>query len=209
MDTTEGLLGLLARYGISPQSDAHGRFLTYLKLLEKWAAHVNLVGSADWRVIGPLFEESLWASGFYPEKAVRHLDIGTGAGFPALVLRLLRPLMSLEMVESRSRRAAFLETVSQELKLDGCAVSAQRLGAFLQTLGRPGAWDCVSWKGCRLGGRELRALLEASGPGTLFWIFHGDRIPVGDPELLGRALRLKQTMIFPAKPAWRLSIYER
>jgi 16S rRNA (guanine527-N7)-methyltransferase len=209
MDAIEGLLELLARYGISPQSDAHGRFLAYLNLLEKWAAHVNLIGSADWGVIGPLFEEALWASAFYPKQAMRHLDVGSGAGFPALVLRLLRPEMSLEMVESRSKRAAFLETVVHELELGACAVSAHRLGAFLQALGRRGEWRCVSWKGLRLGERELRALLEASGPGTLFWVFHGDRLPVTDPGLLRRALRLRQTEVFPARPAWRLSIYEK
>jgi 16S rRNA (guanine527-N7)-methyltransferase len=140
---------------------------------------------------------------------MRHLDIGSGAGFPALVLRLMRPEMSLEMVESRTKRAVFLETVIRELKLGGCAVSARRLGAFLETCGGPGEWGCVSWKGLRIGGRELRALLEASEPGTLFWVFHGERIPVGDPELTGRTLRLRQTEVFPAKPAWRLSIYEK
>lgn len=55
------------------------------------------------------------------------LDLGSGPGFPGLVIAALCPGMPIVLVESRARRAAFLERVIAALALPKCRVEAQRL----------------------------------------------------------------------------------
>lgn len=204
----EALPRLLDRYGIAPGSQAWNRFHVYLELLRKWQERVNLVGSAEWRIVGRLIEEGLWAAGFYPEEPVHHLDIGSGAGFPALVLRIVRPRMRLDMVESRERRALFLEAAVQELALEGCRVFHARLDELLRG-GQVGVWDCVSWKGLKIAARDMRSLVQACRNGALFYMFHGDRLPLEDPSHTEDLKPRRTCLEFPGKQGWRLSIYSK
>ena len=55
------------------------------------------------------------------------LDLGTGAGFPGLVIAALRPQMAVHMVESRSRRADWLDRARSELGLANAQVLGTRL----------------------------------------------------------------------------------
>lgn len=55
------------------------------------------------------------------------LDLGTGAGFPGLVIAALRPKWEVVLVESRSRRAEFLANCVKELDLRRCRVIGERL----------------------------------------------------------------------------------
>ena len=55
------------------------------------------------------------------------LDLGTGAGFPGLVIAALRPEWELVLVESRARRAEFLERCAGTLALGHCRVVGERL----------------------------------------------------------------------------------
>lgn len=57
------------------------------------------------------------------------LDLGTGAGFPGLVVALLDPARHVVMVESRARRIAWLESVIAKLELSGARVLGSRLEA--------------------------------------------------------------------------------
>ena len=118
---------LLQDWRIPLDSHPAERMLQYLRLLEKWNSRVNLTASSDWDSIGFLFEEAIWASKFYGKSFARHLDIGSGAGFPAIVLKILNPSIALEMVESREKRAIFLETVLAELGLKDSKVSNSRI----------------------------------------------------------------------------------
>ncbi len=55
------------------------------------------------------------------------LDLGTGAGFPGLVIAILRPDWDVRLVESRRKRSEFLETVRIELGLQKCSIIGSRL----------------------------------------------------------------------------------
>ena len=118
MDAADSLKRLLVRTGIGAESESGSKMLCYLRLLEKWNSRINLTASTEWSALGPLFEEGIWAARFYAgRRAAFHLDIGSGAGFPGVLLRILTPRMQLDMVESRSKRAAFLDSVIQEIGL--------------------------------------------------------------------------------------------
>jgi len=55
------------------------------------------------------------------------LDLGTGAGFPGLVIAALRPEWKIVLVESRARRVEWLEHMVRELDLGNCRVEGRRL----------------------------------------------------------------------------------
>lgn len=55
------------------------------------------------------------------------LDLGTGAGFPGLVLAILKPESRFLLVESRARRVEFLELCIEDLGLTGCRVRGERM----------------------------------------------------------------------------------
>ncbi|MEW9854736.1 16S rRNA (guanine(527)-N(7))-methyltransferase RsmG [Novosphingobium sp. M1R2S20] len=58
---------------------------------------------------------------------MRWLDLGTGAGFPGLVIAALRPETSVTMVESRNRRIMWLKDMCNALELDNASVAGARL----------------------------------------------------------------------------------
>lgn len=55
------------------------------------------------------------------------LDLGTGAGFPGLVIAALRPEWKIVLVESRARRVKWLEHMVRELDLGNCRIEGRRL----------------------------------------------------------------------------------
>lgn len=55
------------------------------------------------------------------------LDLGTGAGFPGMVIAILRPEWDVRLVESRRRRIDWLEQVRIELQLQRCSILGRRL----------------------------------------------------------------------------------
>jgi 16S rRNA (guanine(527)-N(7))-methyltransferase RsmG len=204
---TASLKELLLHAGIALESNAGRRLSSFLTLLKKWNARINLTASTEWEAIGPLFEEAVWAAQYYPQGAVNHLDIGSGAGFPALPLRILIPRIHLDMVESRSKRCVFLESAVHDLGLENVRIINSRLAAFLQAT--EGSWDCVSWKAVKLSSGDICVLAARATLGTRFWMFHGAAPAVGDPLILEKELQLEQREACPVKRGWWLSVYRK
>ncbi|HYK88447.1 MAG TPA: RsmG family class I SAM-dependent methyltransferase [Acidobacteriota bacterium] len=197
----------LARAGINSNSEPARRLGRYVALLQKWNARMNLTASTEWKRIGPLLEEAVWAASLYRRETGKHLDIGSGAGFPAIPLRILIPGIRLDLVESRTKRCMFLEAVVRELELDSVHVINDRLEAWLAW--NQGPWDCISWKGVRLGARDLRLLADRALDSTCFWMFHGKRDAVEEGTKLEEWLILEQRHSCPAREGWYLSEYRR
>ena len=87
-------------------------------LLERWRKAMNLVGP------GPIeghFEDALGAVSGLPVKG-RWADLGSGAGFPGIALAARFPSATVLLVESRSKRAAFLSQVVREAHLTNATV---------------------------------------------------------------------------------------
>ncbi len=99
----------------------------YLVELKRWNARINLTAlQTDRDMIIKLFLDSLALSPFLGG-AVSLADLGSGAGFPGLVLKITRPELALTLVESRSKKAAFLDYLISSLKLDKVEVANLRL----------------------------------------------------------------------------------
>lgn len=75
-----------------------------------------------------------------PETVARWLDLGSGAGFPGMVIAIMRPDVSVTLVESRRKRIDFLRSMIERLVLDDrVSVAGQRL----ETL-TPSRYDVIS-----------------------------------------------------------------
>jgi 16S rRNA (guanine527-N7)-methyltransferase len=206
VEPADGLRQLIARHGIRESSNEARRLFAYLALLEKWNVSINLTASTEWSSLAKLFEEALWASRFYPQSRVTHMDIGSGAGFPAVPMRILRPAMRLLLLESRTKRAVFLEIAAKELGLDNMEVVCRRAEDYLGSGSLP-RFDIISWKGLKLSRVSFDHLLAASKPKTRLWLFHGEKLPLEDPAGALESLRLVRREHFPCRPSWQLSIY--
>lgn len=79
-------------------------------LLERWRHITNLVGPGP---VDEHFQDCERALGWLSPTG-RWVDLGSGAGFPGLVLAAMAPELKVDLVDSRSRRCAFLERVLVE-----------------------------------------------------------------------------------------------
>jgi len=108
---------------------------TYIDLLLHWNARVNLTAVRDpEEIVTRHFGESLFAARhLFP--ATEHAgtaapvslaDVGSGAGFPGIPIKLWAPQIALTLVESNHKKAAFLSEVSRALTLTGINVLSVR-----------------------------------------------------------------------------------
>ena len=119
---------LLGRWGIDCKGLIADRVEAYLSLLEQWNRKINLTGlRGREEILRDLFAESFLAASLLAEEDGPLLDVGSGAGFPGMALKIYRPELSVYLLESRKKRVSFLETVRRRLGLEGVAVIAKRL----------------------------------------------------------------------------------
>ena len=89
----------------------------YLALLEKWQRRINLVANST---MVDVWQRHILDSAqlikFYPPNTKKILDVGSGAGFPGLVLAIMGNV-EVDLVESNQRKAIFLSTVIRSLVL--------------------------------------------------------------------------------------------
>lgn len=115
----------LAQLGIALPDDSSRRILLYLDELMKWNRKMNLVGAAPANeLIESHFLDSLTLLPFTDTliPGDRILDIGTGAGFPGLVLKAAAPALDITLAEPRQKRCAFLRHASRCMGLNDVRV---------------------------------------------------------------------------------------
>ncbi len=99
----------------------------YLDLLAAWNDRVDLVAPADRQVwhTRHLLDSYALARLLPPHGSL--IDIGSGAGFPGLVIAIAHDAMRVTLVEPRGKRVAFLRTVVRELNLANVTVLCERV----------------------------------------------------------------------------------
>ena len=93
------------------------QFDEYFKLLVEWNEKINLTAITEQReVYLKHFADSIFGAKFIKSNASL-CDIGTGAGFPALVLKIVRPDLKVTLVDALDKRIKFLNEVIAKLGL--------------------------------------------------------------------------------------------
>ena len=105
--------------GIELSDNQINQLITYAKLLVEWNEKINITAITDDEgIVTKHFLDSLSAfkTGHVGKNVI---DVGTGAGFPGLVLKIADPEIKLTLLDSLNKRITFLKAVSEELGLDG------------------------------------------------------------------------------------------
>jgi 16S rRNA (guanine527-N7)-methyltransferase len=98
---------------------ALGRFRRYYELLTEWNKVMNLTAISGEEDTARLhFLDCAALAGLTELRGKRVIDVGTGAGFPGLVLKILCPETELVLLDSLEKRVRFLKTVCAELGFD-------------------------------------------------------------------------------------------
>lgn len=137
MSTTSGqdtLASEAARLGLSLSADVFSQFATYEALVGEWNERAGLTTVRDAEGIQRRhFAESLallvalrGCGVLSPGETASMVDVGTGAGFPGLPMRIVEPSLRLTLVESNGKRCAFLEAVVEALGVEGVRVIQAR-----------------------------------------------------------------------------------
>jgi 16S rRNA (guanine527-N7)-methyltransferase len=124
----DNIKSVLREYGVVADQALCWNIRTYTSLLLRWNRRIALKAVTDpMKILRFHFGESLFAASAVPIEDGRLADIGSGAGFPGLPLRMTRPDLEVVLIEPNSRKATFLAEVIRELNLDHAIVFRGRM----------------------------------------------------------------------------------
>jgi 16S rRNA (guanine527-N7)-methyltransferase len=110
--------------GLDPLApEVAGLFQSYLELLQKWNARLNLTAIRDpEEILQRHFVECIFAARHLPAETRSLLDFGSGGGFPGIPIALCRPEIQVTLGESQSKKAAFLRETVRSLGIRNAEV---------------------------------------------------------------------------------------
>lgn len=159
------------RAGVPMSDELVSRLAVYYELLLKWNKKVNLTAVDDIdQSLDRMLVEPVAACRYLPEAANSLLDIGSGGGSPAIPMKVWNPGMHLRMVESKTRKSAFLREAIRELGLRDADVETCRYEELLGRSELHEGVDIVTIRAVRVEGRMLAAVQAfLSQGGKLLW----------------------------------------
>ncbi|MDD2790831.1 MAG: 16S rRNA (guanine(527)-N(7))-methyltransferase RsmG [Sulfurimonas sp.] len=98
----------------------------YKEHLFKWNKIHNLTGAKDQKTMDEFIYDAVFPISFLPHVASL-MDIGTGAGFPGMILAFALPQTHVTLVEPLAKRASFLQFIKADLKLENVTVVKKRV----------------------------------------------------------------------------------
>jgi 16S rRNA (guanine527-N7)-methyltransferase len=108
----------LIELGLAPSMDQISAFMTYLSELRKWNKTYNLTGlRKDEDIIIKHFIDSLLYLKAMPDGKIKVADIGSGAGFPGIPIKIIRPEIEMYLIEPSVKKSTFLNHIIRQLQL--------------------------------------------------------------------------------------------
>lgn len=162
----------LAPFGAQLSGQQVAQVREYAQLLRKWNARVNLTSiTTPWDILVRLFGESFFGAKFVPASAQTLADIGSGAGFPGLTLKIVLPRLQITLIEPALKKVAFLREAARVLQVEVNVVARRtEAGDTLE------CYDCITTRAVRVDQQLLEWARKAlRAPGTfLNWNSAGE-----------------------------------
>ncbi|WP_424555052.1 16S rRNA (guanine(527)-N(7))-methyltransferase RsmG [Streptococcus agalactiae] len=120
--TPQAFYQVLIEHGITLTDKQKKQFETYFRLLVEWNEKINLTAITDkeevylkhfYDSIAPILQ------GYIDNNPLSILDIGAGAGFPSIPMKILYPEIDITIIDSLNKRINFLNILANKLELSG------------------------------------------------------------------------------------------
>lgn len=143
----ETFYDLLAEQNINLTEQQKIQFERYFQLLIEWNEKINLTAITDkeevylkhfYDSIAPILQ------GLIPNETIKLLDIGAGAGFPSIPMKILYPNLDVTIIDSLNKRINFLHLLAGELGLEGVHFYHGRAEDFAQDKNFRAQFDIVT-----------------------------------------------------------------
>ena len=145
--TPEDFYKALKELGFDLSQKQKDQFQRYFELLVEWNEKINLTAITERdEVYLKHFYDSLAPvlQGHIKNQTIRLLDIGAGAGFPSLPIKILCPNLDVTIIDSLNKRINFLNLLADELELRGVHFYHGRAEDFGQDKGFRAQFDIVT-----------------------------------------------------------------
>lgn len=155
IDIKEYFEGLLLKSGFSVDNEKKEKMLKFLELLYEKNKVMNLTAIRDKKgMIEKHFIDSLFLTEIIKKDEQKLIDMGTGAGFPGLVLAIYYPEKEFLLVDSVRKKIEFINEVIENLELKNVQTSSERAEELIKN--KRETFDTAL---CR-GVANLRIILE-------------------------------------------------
>ena len=113
------IVPLCAGFGVDIDSDMSEKLNLYGNLLLEWNGKMNLTAITEPKDVlyKNFYDSILLLKHCRPETGAKLIDVGTGAGFPGMVLKIVRPDLEVTLLDSLNKRLVFLNEVITRLDL--------------------------------------------------------------------------------------------
>lgn len=120
MDLSGLLIDGLKQFGIEAGNSQVESLITYKDLLKEWNEKINLTAIEDDRdIIIKHFIDSASIMPYLKDRDFKMIDVGTGAGFPGIPVKILNNRLNITLLDSLDKRIKFLNEVILKLNLNG------------------------------------------------------------------------------------------
>ncbi len=163
------LLDEMRMQGVPCDAGSADRIQSFCEAIEAWAARTNLVSRQDLPLLvtkhvapslGPLWIEP-------PRDGERWIDVGTGGGFPGMILKICRPSLRITLLDSSRKKTVFLEHVRSALQLEDLEIREARVEAL------DDVFDVIVMRAVAPLERAIPLLTRVSRSGSRFVTFKG------------------------------------
>jgi 16S rRNA (guanine527-N7)-methyltransferase len=157
------------------------RLETYLALILKWNARINLTSVRDPdEIVQRHFVECIFAAAQFPANVKTLLDFGSGAGLPGIPIAICRPEIAVTLAESQGKKAAFLREAIRTLGL-----TAEVWDRRVEQMPPPRVFDAVTLRAVDKMAEACAAAVPRLAPGGILMVFATPKTEAALEDLSG------------------------
>ncbi|HXN74818.1 MAG TPA: 16S rRNA (guanine(527)-N(7))-methyltransferase RsmG [Candidatus Acidoferrales bacterium] len=152
--TDDAISEELRSYGVETTADICSAIRAYITLILHWNKRMSLTTVTDpTKILRFHFGECMFATSALTNRNGRLADVGSGAGFPGIPLKLVVSTLDLVLIESNAKKAAFLAEVVRELNISDADIRRER---FEEIKGPSAGFDYIAARALGMHSKLLK-----------------------------------------------------